>query len=48
MILKKALNNNVVLAEEEDAQEVIATGNGIAFNLKPGIPSMSEKSRSCL
>ncbi|AHC19859.1 MULTISPECIES: BglG family transcription antiterminator LicT [Paenibacillus] len=36
MILKKALNNNVVLAEEEDAQEVIATGNGIAFNLKPG------------
>lgn len=43
MILKKALNNNVVLAEDEHAEEVIATGNGIAFNLKPGDTISEEK-----
>lgn len=36
MILKKALNNNVVLAKNEKHQEVVIFGNGIAFNKKPG------------
>lgn len=36
MKLKKALNNNVVLAKTDDHQEVVVFGNGIAFQLKPG------------
>ncbi|MDO3408894.1 PRD domain-containing protein [Saccharibacillus sp. CPCC 101409] len=43
MILKRALNNNVVLAEDERGEEVIATGRGIAFNLKPGDSIAAEK-----
>jgi beta-glucoside operon transcriptional antiterminator len=36
--LKKALNNNVVLAKNDKHQEVVVFGNGIAFKLKPGDP----------
>lgn len=36
MILKKALNNNVVLAKNEKHQEVVVFGTGIAFNKKQG------------
>lgn len=36
MILKRTLNNNVVLAKNENHQEVVVFGNGIAFNRKPG------------
>ncbi|KAB2331088.1 BglG family transcription antiterminator LicT [Bacillus mesophilum] len=38
MKLKKALNNNVVLAKTEDHREVVVFGTGIAFKLKPGDP----------
>ncbi|PFJ08482.1 transcription antiterminator BglG [Bacillus cereus] len=38
MKLKKALNNNVVLAKNDKHQEVVVFGNGIAFKLKPGDP----------
>ncbi|WP_312096547.1 BglG family transcription antiterminator LicT [Niallia sp.] len=38
MILKKALNNNVVLAKNDKHQEIVVFGNGIAFKLKPGDP----------
>ncbi len=36
VILKRTLNNNVVLAKNENHQEVVVFGNGIAFNRKPG------------
>ncbi|PEL12002.1 transcription antiterminator BglG [Bacillus sp. AFS017336] len=38
MKLKKALNNNVVLAKNDNHQEVVVFGNGIAFKLKPEDP----------
>jgi beta-glucoside operon transcriptional antiterminator len=36
MKLKKALNNNVVLAKTDEHQEVVVFGNGVGFKLKPG------------
>ncbi|MGX6970576.1 BglG family transcription antiterminator LicT [Vagococcus bubulae] len=36
MIIKKVLNNNVVISENTDFQEVIVMGKGIAFNKKVG------------
>lgn len=36
MIIKKVLNNNVVISENKDFQEVIMMGKGIAFNKKAG------------
>ncbi|SEO26300.1 transcriptional antiterminator, BglG family [Amphibacillus marinus] len=36
MKLKKALNNNVVLATTDQHEEVVAFGPGISFGLKPG------------
>jgi beta-glucoside operon transcriptional antiterminator len=36
--LKKALNNNVVLAKNDNHQEVVVFGNCIAFKLKPEDP----------
>ncbi|MCU9613080.1 PRD domain-containing protein [Caldibacillus lycopersici] len=38
MKLKKALNNNVVLAKDAQHQEMVVFGNGIGFKLKPGDP----------
>ncbi|MFC4402528.1 BglG family transcription antiterminator LicT [Gracilibacillus xinjiangensis] len=38
MKLKKALNNNVVLAKTDTHQEVVVFGSGISFKLKPGDP----------
>ncbi|WP_066188886.1 BglG family transcription antiterminator LicT [Gracilibacillus timonensis] len=38
MKLKKALNNNVVLAKTDVHQEVVVFGSGISFKLKPGDP----------
>lgn len=43
MILKKALNNNVVLAFDDNEEEVVVTGNGISFNVKPGQPIDEQK-----
>ena len=34
MRLKKRLNNNAVIAEDEQGQEYVVFGNGIAFNVK--------------
>jgi beta-glucoside operon transcriptional antiterminator len=34
--LVKALNNNVALAKDVDGREIVVTGKGIAFNIKPG------------
>lgn len=36
MIIKKILNNNVVVSENEESQEVVVMGKGIAFNKQPG------------
>lgn len=36
MIIKKVLNNNVVISENKDQQEVVVMGKGIAFNKKVG------------
>ncbi|EUJ28494.1 transcription antiterminator LicT [Listeria floridensis FSL S10-1187] len=36
MKIKKVLNNNVILAENENAQEVVVMGKGIAFQKKAG------------
>ncbi|MGX4686719.1 BglG family transcription antiterminator LicT [Vagococcus sp. JNUCC 83] len=36
MIIKKVLNNNVVISENKDQQEVVIMGKGIAFNKKIG------------
>lgn len=38
MKLKKALNNNVILAKNDNHQEMVVFGNGIGYNLKPGDP----------
>lgn len=33
--IKKVLNNNVVISEDNKKQEIIVTGNGIGFGVKP-------------
>ncbi|WP_110955080.1 BglG family transcription antiterminator LicT [Anaerosinus massiliensis] len=41
MIIKKILNNNVIITENEKAQEIVAMGRGIAFKKRCGddVPS---------
>ena len=34
--LIKALNNNVALVQDENGQEAVVMGRGVAFNGKPG------------
>lgn len=36
MIIKKILNNNVVISDNKESQEVVVMGKGIAFNKKVG------------
>ena len=36
MIIKKILNNNVIVTENDAGREIIATGRGIAFNKRRG------------
>lgn len=36
MKLRKALNNNVALVQDDENNEAVAMGKGVAFNLKPG------------
>lgn len=36
MIIKKILNNNVIISENQESQEVVVMGKGIAFNKKIG------------
>lgn len=36
MKLMKALNNNVALVQDEEGQEAVVMGKGVAFNAKPG------------
>ena len=36
MIIKRSLNNNVVITENEDGIEQVVCGRGIAFKKKPG------------
>ena len=36
MIIKRSLNNNVVITENENGVEQVVCGRGIAFKKKPG------------
>lgn len=36
MVIKKILNNGAVLTTNQDGEEIVALGKGIAFNKKAG------------
>lgn len=36
MLIQKILNNNVVITQDENKNEIIAMGKGLAFNKRPG------------
>lgn len=43
MIIKKILNNNVVISENDRSEEIVIMGKGLAFQKKNGDAIESEK-----
>lgn len=47
-IVKKVLNNNVLVASHPRYEETVLIGKGIGFNRKKGRPSRRHRLKKCL